>query len=148
MKKWIALLLAMVLCLSLAACGSNNDNNNANNTWSQVVVQMDKFNPNDLQYQVAVDPETKTITVTIDSKNGIKSVTLNGELDYFGQTVNIASRVQELADAGEIYVTDEIWRYPGVQDLLARFPAESATSEIAGLDQPMSVVRISLASEA
>ena len=32
MKKWIALLLAMVLCLSLAACGSNNDNNNANNT--------------------------------------------------------------------------------------------------------------------
>ena len=32
MKKWIALLLAMVLCLSLAACGSNNDNNKANNT--------------------------------------------------------------------------------------------------------------------
>ncbi|MDD7673007.1 MAG: amino acid ABC transporter substrate-binding protein [Clostridia bacterium] len=32
MKKWIALLLAIVLCLSLAACGSNNDNNNANNT--------------------------------------------------------------------------------------------------------------------
>ena len=32
MKKWIALLLAMVLCLSLAACGSKNDTNNANNT--------------------------------------------------------------------------------------------------------------------
>ena len=27
------------------------------------------------------------------------AVTLNDELDYFGQTVNIASRVQEMADA-------------------------------------------------
>ena len=32
MKKWIALLLAMVLCLSLAACGSNNGNNNQPST--------------------------------------------------------------------------------------------------------------------
>ena len=35
MKKWIALMLALVMCLTLAACGSNNDNNNAtdnNNT--------------------------------------------------------------------------------------------------------------------
>ena len=30
MKKWIALLLAAVLCLSLAACGGKNDNGAAN----------------------------------------------------------------------------------------------------------------------
>ena len=33
------------------------------------------------------------------------AVTLNDELDYFGQTVNIASRVQEMADAAEVWIT-------------------------------------------
>ena len=39
------------------------------------------------------------------------AVTLNDELDYFGQTVNIASRVQEMADAEEIWITEDVWRY-------------------------------------
>ena len=30
MKKWIALLLAAVLCVSLTACGGKNDNGAAN----------------------------------------------------------------------------------------------------------------------
>ena len=38
------------------------------------------------------------------------AVTLNDELDYFGQTVNIASRVQEMADAAEIWITEAVWR--------------------------------------
>src|ERR687891_613468 len=56
------------------------------------------------------------------------AVTLNDELDYFGQTVNIASRVQEMADASEIWVTEDIWRYPGVQKLLEPYPAEQHTA--------------------
>ena len=36
------------------------------------------------------------------------AVTLNDELDYFGQTVNIAARVQAMADAQEICITDEV----------------------------------------
>ena len=35
-------------------------------------------------------------------------VTLNDHLDYFGQTVNIASRVQGLARAGEIYISQKV----------------------------------------
>jgi class 3 adenylate cyclase len=70
------------------------------------------------------------------------AVTLNDELDYFGQTVNIASRVQEMADAAEIWITEDVWRYPGVQELLEPYPAEQRTAEFRGIAQPMPVVRI------
>jgi class 3 adenylate cyclase len=71
------------------------------------------------------------------------AVTLNDELDYFGQTVNIASRVQEMADAAEIWITEDVWRYPGVHALLEPYPAEERTAEFRGIEQPTTVVRIS-----
>ncbi|HEX5078577.1 MAG TPA: DUF5939 domain-containing protein [Geminicoccaceae bacterium] len=70
------------------------------------------------------------------------AVTLNDELDYFGQTVNIASRVQEMADAAEIWISEDVWRYPGVTELLAPYPAEPRTAAFRGIEQPMTVVRI------
>jgi class 3 adenylate cyclase len=70
------------------------------------------------------------------------AVTLNDELDYFGQTVNIASRVQEMADAAEIWITEAVWHYPGVQALLEHYPAEPRAAEFHGIDQAMTVVRI------
>jgi class 3 adenylate cyclase len=70
------------------------------------------------------------------------AVTLNDELDYFGQTVNIASRVQEMADAAEIWITEAVWLYPGVQALLESYPAEPRTAEFHGIEQPMTVVRV------
>ncbi len=42
----------------------------------------------------------------------------NNQMDYFGRTVNIAARVQALADGGEIVCTDEIWGQPGVEDVV------------------------------
>ena len=36
------------------------------------------------------------------------AVTLNENLDYFGQTVNVAARVQSLADAGEICISEAL----------------------------------------
>jgi class 3 adenylate cyclase len=70
------------------------------------------------------------------------AVTLNEELDYFGQTVNIASRVQEMADAAEVWITDAVWRYPGVQELLESYLTEQRTAEFRGIAHPMAVVRI------
>jgi len=43
---------------------------------------------------------------------------LNERLDYFGQTVNLAARVQGLAAENDIYMSDEIYRLPGAADLL------------------------------
>ena len=70
------------------------------------------------------------------------AVTLNDELDYFGQTVNIASRVQEMAGAAEIWITEAVWSYPGVQSLLEPYSAGPRTAEFHGIEQPMTVVRI------
>jgi class 3 adenylate cyclase len=45
-------------------------------------------------------------------------VTLNERLDYFGQTVNLAARVQGLAAENDIYMSGEIYRSPGAAGLL------------------------------
>ena len=38
------------------------------------------------------------------------AVTLNERIDYFGQEVNIAARVQQLATAGEIVLSEAVYR--------------------------------------
>src|SRR5260221_4800198 len=47
------------------------------------------------------------------------AVTLNDRLDYFGQTVNIAARVQSLADAKAIFATKPVMENPQVAKMLA-----------------------------
>jgi class 3 adenylate cyclase len=85
----------------------------------------------------------RLVTLKIGLHHGAAiAVTLNDELDYFGHTVNIASRVQEMADASEIWITDDVWRYPGVQALLEPYPAEPRTAEFQGIARPMAVVRV------
>ncbi len=89
------------------------------------------------------DLPERSVSLKIGIHHGAAiAVTLNEELDYFGQTVNIASRVQELADAEEIWITEAAWRYPGVQKHLEGYPTEQRTAEFRGIAQPMSVVRI------
>src|SRR5918994_1310736 len=89
------------------------------------------------------DQPERPVLLKIGIHNGAAiAVTLNDELDYFGQTVNIASRVQEMADAAEIWITEAVWRYPGVQALLEPHPAEPRIAEFHGIEQPMTVVRI------
>ncbi|MBL8920563.1 MAG: adenylate/guanylate cyclase domain-containing protein [Myxococcaceae bacterium] len=46
------------------------------------------------------------------------AVTSEERLDYFGQTVNVAARVQGLAQAGEIWLTTPVMDTPGVKPLL------------------------------
>lgn len=46
------------------------------------------------------------------------AVTSEERLDYFGQTVNVAARVQGLAQAGEIWLTPTVMDSPGVGNLL------------------------------
>jgi class 3 adenylate cyclase len=46
------------------------------------------------------------------------AVTLNDRLDYFGQTVNVAARVQGLADSQSIYVSGNVVDHPDASNLL------------------------------
>jgi class 3 adenylate cyclase/predicted RNA-binding Zn-ribbon protein involved in translation (DUF1610 family) len=70
-------------------------------------------------------------------------VTLNDRLDYFGQTVNIASRVQALADAGEIYVSEDVYTSPGVREALAHCQIEHEHVAMKGVSEKLQVYKIS-----
>ena len=73
------------------------------------------------------------------------AVTLNDRLDYFGQTVNIAARVQNLANADEIVVSQDVYDATGVRDGLAGFTVEPQTAQLRGVQQALPVFRVGTA---
>jgi class 3 adenylate cyclase len=70
------------------------------------------------------------------------AVTLNDRLDYFGQTVNIAARVQNLADADEIYISDEVFGAPGVQDEIRELFVTQQLATLKGVRNDLRVYRV------
>jgi class 3 adenylate cyclase len=70
------------------------------------------------------------------------AVTLNERLDYFGQTVNIAARVQNLADGDEICITEEVYGAPAVAEIIAPYPVTKSEAELKGVSQAMSVYHL------
>ena len=75
-------------------------------------------------------------------KGAAIAVTLNDRLDYFGQTVNIAARVQSLADADEIFVSQDVYDSHDVKAKLAAFPVEAQTAQLRGVQQNLQVFRV------
>lgn len=61
------------------------------------------------------------------------AVTLNGRLDYFGQAVNLAARVQGLAAENEICLSDEMYSLTGAADLLATMESNVQTVHLKGI---------------
>jgi class 3 adenylate cyclase len=70
------------------------------------------------------------------------AVTLNENLDYFGQTVNVAARVQGLAGAGEICISEALYSAPGVTDLLSGHNVTSFDASLNGVEGNACVYRI------
>jgi class 3 adenylate cyclase len=70
------------------------------------------------------------------------AVTLNENLDYFGQTVNVAARVQSLADAGEICITEALFTAPGVSQLLAGREVVEFEASLRGVEGNARVYRV------
>lgn len=96
-----------------------------------------------------IEAFNRTISDDIILKIGVHrgpsiAVTLNDRLDYFGQTVNIAARVQGLAGAGEIYVTWEAHQYPGVDDLLGNCEVVSEQANVKGVSEKLDVCKITV----
>jgi class 3 adenylate cyclase len=71
-------------------------------------------------------------------------VTANGALDYFGQTVNVASRVQHLAESGEIVVSEEIFATLSEEDRREIRVEERFEARVKGVDAPLDLVRLTL----
>lgn len=70
------------------------------------------------------------------------AVTLNERRDYFGQTVNIAARVQALAGADEIVGTEDVMALPAVADLTRGLRIEPIDVELRGIAERLRVHRI------
>ena len=75
-------------------------------------------------------------------KGAAIAVTLNERLDYFGQTVNIAARVQQLADAEEIFVSEDVYSAEGVPALLGSREVASSVFKLKGVQQDLRVFRV------
>jgi class 3 adenylate cyclase len=73
------------------------------------------------------------------------AVTLNGQQDYFGQTVNVASRVQNLAASRAIVVTEQVLDHADARALLESnglMPAGRSVA-LSGIADKVSVYEIS-----
>ncbi|MCO5063903.1 MAG: adenylate/guanylate cyclase domain-containing protein [Rhizobiaceae bacterium] len=72
------------------------------------------------------------------------AVNMNERQDYFGQTVNIASRVQGLADSRSIFVTDSIVNDPATEHFLRQksIVPRPHDVELKGLGNPFHVYEI------
>lgn len=75
-------------------------------------------------------------------KGAAIAVTLNDRLDFFGQTVNIAARVQHLANADEICLTEDIFASQSVGEQLESLPIEAMTARPRGVNKDIPVFRV------
>lgn len=93
-----------------------------------------------VQAALAIQRECAPLVVKLGLHNGpALAVTANGQLDYFGQTVNLASRVQGQSHGGDIVVTDSLIAY-----VPEAMPRASFTAQLKGTDQPLTLWRIVL----
>ncbi len=95
----------------MASFSSPNDASQAALLMAQGIVQFNReHNQSHLKLGLKVGLHEGTVL----------AVNADERLDYFGQTVNIAARVQGLASAGEIWVSDYVLKHNGVADLFAQ----------------------------
>jgi class 3 adenylate cyclase len=86
-------------------------------------------------------------TARWSSKIGIHTgaaiaATLNERLDTFGQNVNIAARIQGVAEAGEICISQDVHADKEAAALLATLPVQSSQSKLRGMREDFRVFRI------
>ncbi|HWN99088.1 MAG TPA: DUF5939 domain-containing protein [Blastocatellia bacterium] len=102
---------------------------------------MDKMRP----FNTRLMNENHTLGLKIGLHEGSAlAVNADDRLDYFGQTVNVAARVQALAQADEICVTRQVFEADGVRRAFADngYQEESRLVSLKGVGQPASVYQL------
>lgn len=74
-------------------------------------------------------------------------VTANETIDYFGQTVNCAARVQHLADSGEIVFEEAVYESLPEMDRAQLEVCERLEAKVKGVEQPLRLVKTRLRGE-
>ena len=70
------------------------------------------------------------------------AVNSNGRLDYFGATVNLAARLQQQSEGGDIVLSDSLAGDPAVGALLAGMQFEAGEAQLKGFDKPVAYTRL------
>jgi len=70
------------------------------------------------------------------------SVSLNGRLDYYGGTVNLAARLEGQCAKGEIVLSADMARDPLLSELLAANPGKDFTATLKGISEPVACRRL------
>jgi adenylate cyclase len=68
-------------------------------------------------------------------------VTANGALDYFGQTVNVASRLQHLAASGELILPSDTYAALDAAVQASLVVIERFEAQVKGVESPIALVR-------
>jgi class 3 adenylate cyclase len=89
----------------------------------------------------------RTVSEPLSLKVGIHrgrsiAVALNDRIDYFGQDVNIAARVQGLADSNEVCISQEVMEAPGVGDIVKARRVSCDHVHVKGVGQKAEINRI------
>ena len=91
----------------------------------------------------AAGQEAVTIKLGVHEGPSI-AVTLNGRLDYFGTTVNMAARLQGKSKGGDLVVSRAVAEDPEVAPLLEGLACSEETTRLKGFDSPVAFCRIRL----
>lgn len=71
-------------------------------------------------------------------------VTANDAIDYFGQTVNCASRVQHLADSGQIVMEEHVYDALPEKDRALLEVVEKVETRVKGVEHPLRLMKTRL----
>lgn len=70
------------------------------------------------------------------------AVTLNEQVDYFGQTVNTAARIQGLAKEREVVISQDVYHYQGVEGLLKERTVTHSEERVKGIAEHLEIWNI------
>ena len=87
--------------------------------------------------------DTDDISIRIGLHHGSSiSVTLNDRLDYYGEAVNLAARLEGLGDAGDITMSRKFASDPGISAMLADYELREREEMLKGFAEPVGIVHI------
>jgi class 3 adenylate cyclase len=101
----------------------------------------------DIQRELAAfnEAESRDLAIKLGLHEGpCIVVTLNGRLDYFGTTVNMAARLQGQSEGGDIVLSQAVAADPAVAALLSGLDCGAETTALKGFDSPVAFHRIRL----
>jgi hypothetical protein len=120
MKKWTALLLALILALSLTACGSSTGDSN---TATSDTPASDNA-ADDTQSAAEGDPEAMDVILEIVHDGDATKITDSAFDEYFGG--NAAEGVQDLLAEGKVYVNGI--QVPATEDVTTDYQVNGVSS--------------------